>query len=267
VAARRKPATRAAALPARNGLPDIGAYLPSSRSVLLGAALLALALASYLAARDTSLFAVRSLDVRGGTPAVRAQVRAALAPELGRSLMRVDNGELADLLAGVAGVRSFTYDRNFPHTLKVTVRPERAVLVARQGAEAYLLSSSGRVLRKLSNPRSSALPRLYVKHDVLLTTGRRLGGMVAAAAFVVAPVGGASLPGRVAVVKVAPHDARLVLARGLELRLGDPTDVRLKLAIAREILRADAAAVRASGYLDVSLPERPVLYLNSQVAS
>ena len=35
----------------------------------------------YLGARDTSVFAVRTIDVRGGTATLRAQVRAALAAE------------------------------------------------------------------------------------------------------------------------------------------------------------------------------------------
>jgi hypothetical protein len=41
----------------------------------------------------------------------------------------------------------------------------------------------------------------------------------------------------------------------VELRLGDPTDVRLKLAIAR---RALAQLPPGATYLDVSVPGRPV---------
>ena len=39
-------------------------------------ALLLLAVGGYFAARETSLFAVQAVDVRGGTPAIRAQVRS-----------------------------------------------------------------------------------------------------------------------------------------------------------------------------------------------
>ena len=45
------------------------------------------------------------------------------------------------------------------------------------------------------------------------------------------------------------------LRSGVELRLGDPTDVRLKLAVARRALRGLPAG---TAYLDVSVPERPV---------
>ena len=56
-----------------------------------------------------------------------------------------------------------------------------------------------------------------------------------------------------------------MLASGFELRLGDAGDVRLKLAIARRIFRAAGVGPTSVGYLDVSVPERPVLNLNSQV--
>ena len=49
-----------------------------------------------------------------------------------------------------------------------------------------------------------------------------------------------------------------------EVRLGDASDLALKLAVARRILPALAGV---GGYLDVSVPERPVAGqdLNSQV--
>ena len=66
-------------------------------------------------------------------------------------------------------------------------------------------------------------------------------------------------------MRVGKRTLTLELGSGLELRLGDAGDLRLKLAIARRILRSAAAQSATSGYLDVSLPERPVLGLNSQV--
>ena len=51
-----------------------GSRRRESRSSL-GFALLLLAVGGYTAARETSLFAVQAVDVRGGTPAIRAQVR------------------------------------------------------------------------------------------------------------------------------------------------------------------------------------------------
>jgi hypothetical protein len=53
------------------------------------------------------------------------------------------------------------------------------------------------------------------------------------------------------------------LGNGVELRFGEPTDLRLKLAVARRAL----PFVGSGSYLDVSVPQRPVSgsTLNSKV--
>jgi hypothetical protein len=101
--------------------------------------------------------------------------------------------------------------------------------------------------------------------DAQLTVGEPLPPALLDAATALAVVRGASLPGGVATVRVGRSELTLVLGGGLELRLGDIGDLRLKLAIARRILRATGAAAQGGGYLDVSLPARPVLADNSQV--
>ncbi len=233
--------------------------------MLLGLGLLLAAFGGYVGARETSVFAVRTIDVRGGTPQIRASVRASLTDEVGLSLLQVDGGTIERRLAGLSFVRGFTYDRAFPHTLRITIRPERPVLVLRQSDRAYLVSASGRVLRSLARPRLSGLPRLYVTKDVNVSVGAPLPPAAAAAAGVLAPLSGAPLPGGVHMVEEGKRGITLVLGGGLELRLGDLGDLRLKLAIARRILRVTGAATTGSGYLDVSVPERPVLSANSQV--
>jgi hypothetical protein len=56
----------------------------------------------------------------------------------------------------------------------------------------------------------------------------------------------------------------LVLRSGTEIRLGSPHDLPLKLAVAREILATLVAP--GEGYVDVSVPERPVSHVESQVS-
>ncbi|HEY3961465.1 MAG TPA: FtsQ-type POTRA domain-containing protein [Gaiellaceae bacterium] len=239
---------------------------PTLRSLLVALALVTAAGGAYVGARDTGVFAVRSLDVRGGSPSARAEVRAALAPELGRSLVRVGEGELASRLATVSLLASFHYDRAFPHTLRVTIKAERPALVVRQGADAYLVSSTSRVLKQMTQPRLSGLPRMYVAaRAVDIQVGTTLPAPVADGAAAVAPLAGSPLPGGVQFVSAGTDGLQLVLGTGFEVRLGDTGDLRLKVAIARRILLATGAAAHA-GYLDVSVPERPVLSTNSQVA-
>lgn len=267
MAARKRSTSRTAVLPARRAAPSLqlARIAPSGRSVLVGLAIFTLAVCGYVAARETSIFAVRTIEIRGGDPALQAQVKSALAAELGQSLMKVDGTSLGRSISPLPGVRSFRYDRAFPNTLRIVLRPEQPVLVLRSGPAAYLVSSTGRVIRPLAHPHLSHLPRLWVTKAVHVRVGEPLPAPVNAAATALAPLQGAPLPGGVRQVR-GGQELTLVLGGGLEVRLGDHGDLQLKLAIARRILRATAAATTGGGYLDVSVPERPVLNLNSKVA-
>jgi hypothetical protein len=64
-------------------------------------------------------------------------------------------------------------------------------------------------------------------------------------------------PARVAAVSAAPGVLTFVLRSGIELRLGDAGDLRLKLAVARRVLRV-LGPTGPDAYVDVSVPERPV---------
>lgn len=234
--------------------------------MLLGLALLVLACGAYLVALETSVFAVRTIDVRGATPPIRAEAARALAGELGRSLLRVDGADLDRRLATLPGVSTLRYDRAFPNTLRVTIRAERPVLVLRRGRDAFLVSTTGRVLRTLAHPRLSSLPRVWLPSHAQVAVGARLqAGAGQGAAVALAAARRVSLPAAAHEVRVDGAELTIVLSSGFELRLGDAGDVRLKLAIARRIFRAAAVGPTSAGYLDVSVPERPVLNLNSQV--
>jgi cell division septal protein FtsQ len=266
VASRRRPPARTAALPARRPLPELGAYVPTGRSLLVALLILVVAAGTYALARETSIFAVRTLDVRGGTPAIRAEVRAALAGEVGKSLLGVGGSDIEQRLAPVTGVREFRFDRHFPNTLDVVVTAARPVLIIRQGKAAFLVSSTGRVLKTLAHPRLSSLPRLWLPTKAESpAVGKDLPPAETAAAIAVAPLASARFPGRVEDVKSDGRQLTLHLAGGFEVRLGDIGDLRLKLSIARRIVSLTGAAA-GSGYVDVSVPERPVLSSNSQVA-
>jgi cell division protein FtsQ len=254
--------------PARGSLPDVRRLAPSARSLAVGIVLAVLALGAYFGARDTSVFAVQTLDVRGGNAELRGQVRDALAGELGTSLLRVNSGVVAAAVDPIPGVRSFTVDRAFPHTLRVTVKREVPVLVVRQvpGRAAFLVAASGRVIRTLPHSRLSHLPRLWVTKQVDMQVGAALPAQLAAAATALAPLRGAALPGGVSSVRVGKDALTLTLGGGLQVQLGDTGDLRLKLAIARRILAQTGAALGGTGYLDVSVPLRPVLSTVPQVA-
>ena len=231
-------------------------FLPSGRSILVGLAILALAGGAYVAARRTSTFAVAHIEITGGSPEVRHQVRRTLAPLLGTSLLALDGGALERRLDSLPSVVSVGYDRAFPHTLRLTVIPELPVAVLHQGAQTWLLSGRGRVVSRIPPRTLPGLPRIWVPRATHVAAGEFVQPDGAgSAARVLALAVGASFPARIATAAMTHGELVLRLRSGLELRLGDPTDVRLKLAVARRALRGLPAG---AAYLDVSVPRRPV---------
>lgn len=233
--------------------------------MLVGCVLFACAAAAYVGARQTAVFAVDRVTVRGAPHAVEPQVEKALLPLVGESLLKIDANVVAKRLAGVAWVASSAYDRSFPHTLVVTVRPERPVAVLRGGAHAWLLSSRARILQELPLRARRNLPRVWVGGKASPTVGSTLGDTKGGrAARALAPLPWVHFPAHVSTVSVGDGQLTFVLRSGLELRLGDAGDLKLKLAIARRVLERLGPASPGS-YVDVSVPERPVASIDPQV--
>jgi cell division protein FtsQ len=249
--------------------PGVRRFLPSGRTLAIGVGGLVLIGGGYAAALETSIFSVRTIAIVGGTPRVQNELRQALAPELGRSLLRVGSSQIDRRVAAIPDLVGVTYDRQFPHTLRVRVNAERPVLLVRRGADTWLISARARVMQQLRTPKLSSLPRMWVPKGTAITVGttlRPVDGGLAAAALV--PIARHTFPTAVRFVRSSGSELTLVLDSGLEVRLGDIGDLRLKLAIARRILRAVGAGASTSGYLDVSVPERPVVKAtNSQLSS
>lgn len=218
---------------------------------------------AYFAARETSTFAVRTIDVRGGTPALRKQVRTALAPVVGTSLLALNRRAIERRVDALPAVVSTSYDRAFPHTLRVRVVPEVPVAVLHRGKEAWLVSARGRAIKQIKAGTRLGLPRIWVPTAAQVTAGGFLtpdDGGTAAHALALA----AGFPARFTTVSFAHGELTMQLRLGIELRLGEPVDVRLKLAIARRALHLLPAG---STYLDVAVPQRPVAGSNSQLST
>jgi cell division protein FtsQ len=237
--------------------------LPSGRSLLVGFALVLGAVGLYALARATPMFALRRIEVEGASPALAAHVRTALEPLEGTSLLALDGDRVEQRLAAMTDVAAGNYDRAFPHTLRVVVRPERPVAIARHGADAWVVAASARVLSTSAPHTRPDLPRVWLVSappQVGATLSDRFG-LRAVRALAVA--GAIHLRSRVRTVLAHDHQLTFRLASGLEIRLGDLRAVRLKLAVAARILHG---LHRRDGYryLDVSVPERPVAGLNPQ---
>ena len=256
--ASRQARSRTAALPfpGRASFPDapIRRLLPSGRALLAGFALLAAAALAYAGARETSLFAVRAVVVTGAPPRVAAHVRSALRPLNGESLLAVDSAEIRDRLARLPDVATVTYNRDFPHTLRIAVAPAHSIAVLRKGPLAWIVSSSGRVVRRAGPLAAPRLPRIWVPKVRDVEVGAPLADDDASRAIrVLAAARAAGFAERIATVRTT-DELTFVLASGIEVRFGDATGLAVKLEVVRSILPLAGSV----GYLDVSVPERPV---------
>ncbi|HSC93268.1 MAG TPA: cell division protein FtsQ/DivIB [Gaiellaceae bacterium] len=257
---------RAAVVPFPGGRGALDALVPSGRSLVLGLGLLVLAAAGVVAARTTSAFAVEHIRVEGATPALARQVRGVLERDRGSSLLGLDGGIVARVEA-LPDVVSASYDRAFPHTLVVRVVRERPAAVLRRGSGSWLLSERGRVLRPVARGAFRRLPRIWSADGAPPAAGDLLTLRGVAAPMRAVRAVPPDFPAQVRSVALERGLVLAVLAGGLELRLGEPRDLPLKLAAAAAVLpQLEPRALGGPDYVDVSLPERPVAgTLNSEV--
>jgi cell division protein FtsQ len=217
-------------------------------------------IAAYVGARQTGVFSLDRIDVEGAPHTTAGRIRAALHPYLGESLVRFNRTVAERRLASVPEVAEAHFDRDFPHTLKVRVRLERPVAVLRRGSDAWLVSSTARVLEDLSRPYPH-LPRIWLPASADVSVNATLDGAGAMGVAAVAPLRALRMPVSVRQVLTGEGELTLVLFSGTKLRLGDTGDLRLKLAIARRIL----PMTHGAAYVDVSVPERPVAGYNPRL--
>jgi cell division protein FtsQ len=254
----------------RGGLRGFPHLLPSWRVLAIAFGALLAVGGSYLVARDSALFAVETIEIKGSPPGVTAEVGQALRSLEGESLLRVDLDAVADKLAAIPSVQEAHFDRAFPNTLRVTVAAERPVAVLRRGDEAWLVSARGRVIRQLTNPRLSSLPRIWAPITVSAAAGDRLTDQpTLRAVAALAALDGSGLPARVRQAQATDTALTLFVAAGTELELANADELDLKLAVARRVLLAlDPSRQGWPDYVDLTVPGRPVVgFASSQVVS
>ncbi len=230
-------------------------FAPSRRSIALGLGILGFALCAYALARETPLFALRTVTVHGGSAHVDAQVQHAVAPLLGTSLVGLDGAAVVRRVEALPAVVSVTFDRAFPHALRLRIVPEQPVAVLRSGTGAWLVSARARVMARLNKVGAHPhLPRIWLGSHAAVVVG---GVLPPAQGGVDARVLGLSgaFAARVGSVSYTGGSVLFRLRSGLQVRMGAPGGVQLKVAVTRRALRMLPSGTT---YLDVSEPGRPV---------
>jgi cell division protein FtsQ len=209
------------------------------------------------------MFALQTIEIQGAPPRAAAHVRAALQPLGGSSLLAIDSSDVMQRLDRLPDVAAVTYDRDFPHTLRLDVVPAHTIAVVRRGAAAWLVSSDARVIRSSERSAAPLLPRIWLAAEADPNPGQPLDdrdGERAIAAL--ANARRARFASRVFAVRATDDELTFVLQNRFELRFGDDSDLARKLVVARTIL----PHATDFGYLDVSVPERPVAGSDPQVS-
>jgi len=233
--------------------------LPSTRALLLTAAFVSIAAGLYGVARETSMFALRSVQVEGASPALAAQVRGAIRSFSGTSLLALNGAAVVGRLEDLPTIVGASYDRDFPHTLRIRVVPEQGVAVLRSGGASWLVSARGRVVATVDRRSFRTIPRIWLPTGFQVELGSFLSDDAGAAARALRSFADAGFAREVSWARIRDRQLTVGMRSGLELRLGDPSDLLLKIAIVRSIVPTlPLPSAGGPDYLDVSVPERPV---------
>jgi hypothetical protein len=251
-------------------LPVLGGL--SRRALACAGALVAALGLLYLLARETSLFALETVTIQGAPPSVRTAILEETQGLEGESLVALDGDALVSRLEALPSVYSVRYDRAFPHALRLYVVPERPIAVVREGTNGWVVSERGRVIRRAEAGKVRAFPRVRVSEQAGLEPGAFVSDPSARVVLRALSLLPSRFPVRVHAVRYEEGELTFVLTstdgERPELRLGEPADVGLKLAVGALVLRSLSAEERADlAYLDVSLPDRPVAGSKSQLST
>ena len=242
------------------------------RGAIVGACIVSVLGLLYLGARETLIFALRTIEVEGAPAEVRRSVLQTLEETRGTSLVTLDGDSMVRRLEALPSVQSVTYDRAFPHTLRLEVVAEKPVAVLDQGSARWVTSVRGRVIARTTAEAGADLPHIRYDSDTPLAEGRFVSDV--GVKTVLAALADAPRRMLLPIQEGRLEDGELTFELAGEggsrplLLLGEPVDVWTKLRVAALVLRElDFDERAALTYLDVALPDRPVASTNPLVSS
>jgi cell division protein FtsQ len=229
-----------------------------ARGLVAVGVLVAVALLAY-GASVSPFLAVDKVLVRGAHRTSDAELERAAGVAKGDALFWLGTGDAVQGLEALPYVKRAAVTKEWPHTVRIVVTERTPVAWAEGPTGKVLVDGAGRVLEVVDTP-PKGLPQLLGLRAVPAPGGA------------VAPVGPAraarALPwlaavGTRSVTAVDGGNLTMQLASGTEVRLGDATQLRAKVAAAYAVLGTLANPGAPPGtppaqYVDVSVPTNPV---------
>lgn len=236
---------RAAAMPRVRSLPRL------PRWAVWALAVLALLIAGGMWLRDSSLVAVRDVEVTGLSGPETARVTRQLeSAARDMTTLHVRGDQLRSVVAPYPVVKDLRVSSDFPHGLKITVIENTPVAVVTVDGAKTPVSGDGKLLRGADQRDLPTVP-LSASPGGDRVADRSARGAIAALA---------AAPGalRARVIKATTTKAEgltLTLRSGPELRFGGADRLAAKWAAAAAVLASEDS--RGATYLDLRYPERP----------
>lgn len=205
----------------------------------------------YLWLRQSSLVAVRDVQISGITASDGDKVRAALeSAAKDMTTLHVRQEVLHDATAPYSSVDDLKVEADFPHTLRIKVVERRPVAaITRPGSRRVPVTSNGTLLRGVTAERD--LPSVKLKSD---PAGNRVTDRKVLNALAVASAAPTPLRAKTDEVKVDKRGVIVNLKNGPELVFGGGEEASKKWAAAARVL-AEISAQGAT-YLDLRVPGR-----------
>ena len=228
------------------------ARLPRIPPRLLVAVVLlaALAYGGWTWLRDSSLAAVRDVEITGSTSSQQPRVRAALdAAARDMTTLHVREGALRDAVAPYSSVAAIEVRADFPHPLKIHVVEHTPVAVLVSGDREIAASGDGLLLRGVVADGDLPVIRMDAP-----PAGERVGNTNTRTALALAAAAPDEIRRRIDRLWTGPRGMMLSLVDGPDVIFGDGSQARDKWFAATRVL-ADPSAAGAT-YLDVRIPER-----------
>jgi cell division protein FtsQ len=213
--------------------------------------------AGYKLLAMSSTFAVTNVQVTGaGKPLEQSILQSVEKTVAGKSLLEVDRTAILQEVEANPFVHSARIDRAFPHTLAIQIDMYRPALAVVVNKTTFLIAPDGQVLAQVKHA-ARRLPQAELPRGSTFIVGQRSGDAnIAAALLVLAqqPEGFEQRVGRIKAVIPSAGEVTAVLNDGVQLRLGPPEQLTLKLQVAeRALLRIPGNEGRDFlRYIDVS---------------
>jgi cell division protein FtsQ len=202
--------------------------------------------------RNLSWFAIDKVTVDGATTN-SSEIGAAIDRASGdMTTLHIKDGELGDAVSRFPTVAAIKASTSFPHTLHIQIRERLPVAYVQIAGRRTAVSADGYLLTGLTFD-AKTLPRI----EGAATHGPRVDQDAGAETAI---LGAAPPPLRERITSSSWNDEHggvvVQLENGPEIRFGDGSRAADKWAAAVAVLSGPNRG--SPGYLDVSVPERPV---------